>query len=151
MNEDPASLSRLHDIVVPPPVSWWPPDTGGLLVLAGVIFCLILIGFQKYLRYRKNRYRRAGLDLLDDASTAQEVSVILKRVALAAFPREQVASLYGAQWADFLNRTCSRTHFDTDAFADPERRADKQLVQSAQHWITRHVCDDSSSAEASSG
>ena len=151
MNEDPASLLNLKDIVIPSPVSWWPPDTGGMLVLAGLIFCLTLIGLQKYLRYRKNRYRRAGLELIEDASTAQEISIILKRVALAAYPREQVASLYADEWVDFLNRTCTRTHFDIDTFAEPQRRVDKGLVKSAQHWISFHLADDPAPKEASRG
>ena len=31
-----------------------------------------------------------------------EIATVLKRTALVAYPRQQVASLYGAAWADFL-------------------------------------------------
>ena len=53
-------------------------------------------------RRQENAYRRAGLALLARAETAHEISVILIRVALAAFPREQAASLVGEDWRGFL-------------------------------------------------
>lgn len=138
MNNDPASLKHLHDIVLPSPVSVWPPDTGGLLLLGGLVLCAMLIGFQYYLKYRHNRYRRAGLELLNSAATAQDVLVILKRVALVAFPRERVASLYGNAWVEFLNETCSRTDFQPQFFERLEEPPQAGLLKSAHLWVAGH-------------
>ena len=48
-------------------------------------------------RHRRNAYRREALRELEEADAA-DISAILKRTALVAFPREQVASLSGAAW-----------------------------------------------------
>ena len=68
-----------------------------LAILASIAFILI---YQRRQARKRDAYRRAGLALLDGVSTVHDVSVVLKRVALAAYPREQVASLYGEDWAD---------------------------------------------------
>ncbi len=138
MNNDPASLSNLQDIVLPDPVPFWPPGSGGLLLLAGLLLSLALIILQYYLHKRRNRYRRAGLALLADAATTRDVSVALKRVALAAFPRQQVASLYGQGWVDFLNATCPRPAFEPGFFADPEAEPAVEMRQAARMWIGSH-------------
>lgn len=67
-------------------------------MIAGVA----ILVYQWRLRRQENAYRRAGLALLARAETAHEISVILIRVALAAFPREQAASLVGEDWRGFL-------------------------------------------------
>jgi len=144
MNTDPASLKNLQDIVLPDPVPLWPPGTGGLLILAVLFLCVAVIGLQYYLRKRASRYRRAGIALLGDAVTVQDVSIVLKRVSLAAFPREQVASLYGAAWVDFLNATCSRTTFKQQFFDNPAASPPADMLHSAQIWI---ACHSSAAAE----
>lgn len=144
MNTDPASLKNLQDIVLSDPVPLWPPGTGGLLVLAALLLSLAVIGLQYYLRKRADRYRRAGLALLGEAATVQDISIVLKRVSLAAFPRERVASLYGAAWVDFLNATCSRTTFKQQFFANPAEPPPADMVHSAKIWI---ACHNSASGE----
>ena len=67
-------------------------------MIAGVA----ILVYQWRLRRQENACRRAGLALLARAETAHEISVILIRVALAAFPREQAASLVGEDWRGFL-------------------------------------------------
>ena len=138
MNNDPASLSNLQDIVLPGPVPFWPPGSGGLLILACLLLSLAVICLQFYLHKKRNRYRRAGLALLAEAANARDVSVTLKRVALAAFPREQVASLYGEAWVDFLNATCPRPAFEPGFFDNPEAEPAPEMRQAARIWIHSH-------------
>lgn len=138
MNSEQGRLTDLHDIVLPDPVGFWPPDTGGLLVLGGILICIGLIGLHRYLRRRRDRYRRAGILVLEGAATVRDVSVVLKRVALAAYPRDQVASLYGNEWVAFLNGTCSGTVFDSSTFASPADPPSAELLQSARCWIKSH-------------
>ncbi len=147
MSEDRGSLSGLHDIVTPDPVGFWPPDTGGILLLLLILLCLLLVGFQCYAKYRKNRYRRVGLELLGQAKTTGEVSVTLKRVALAAFPREQVASLYGSDWVDFLNTSYGRKGFNAQFFSEPEGQPNIILINSAKQWIASHEAADRTDEE----
>ncbi|HEX5126979.1 MAG TPA: DUF4381 domain-containing protein [Rhodocyclaceae bacterium] len=108
------ALSGLRDIHLPPPISWWPPAPGWWLLVAlvpllGLVFYIVL-----RLR-RRNRWRvvaLAELTHLRQQYAAQnlsaqklvgELSVLLRRVAISRFPREQVASLSGEAWLEFLD------------------------------------------------
>ena len=138
MSSEPYSLSNLRDIVVPDPPPFWPPAPGVWSVL-GIVTAVVLIVCWRYNAIRKrNAYRRAGLALLDDASTVHDVSVVLKRVALAAFPREQVASLYGRDWVALLKKTCSRTSFSEITGTEYSAEASQALIELAGFWIRFH-------------
>jgi predicted negative regulator of RcsB-dependent stress response len=138
MNETPLSLENLHDIIVPAPPSFWPLAPGLWLVLALIASFLILFGWHRYSNWKFNAYRRAGIALLDDAATTRDVSVILKRVALAAFPREEVASLYGNEWIEFLNDACSQNDISEIMLADSRAAASQELRNQARVWIQKH-------------
>jgi len=111
MNPD---LSQLRDIHLPERVSWWPPAPGWWLPAT---FGVLLLALALYLvrRPRQNRWRRAALAQwqrlradwttgdIDGATAARELSVLLRRVALARFPRHQVAALSGEAWLAFLD------------------------------------------------
>jgi Domain of unknown function (DUF4381) len=113
---DPTSLENLFDIVVPPPVPWWPPAPGWVVV-GGVL--LVLGCWSAWLAWRRWRaatYRRAALaewrhlktqaaDVRHREAALRHLPVLVKRTALAAFPREAVASLSGVEWLRFLDRT----------------------------------------------
>lgn len=110
-----AALSGMHDLALPPPVSWMPQTLGwallGLVLLAG----LAIAAFYWQRNYRANAYRGEALLLLKDievrlkhpevfGDAAYEVAELLKRTALASWPRERVAALSGRQWVDFLDQ-----------------------------------------------
>lgn len=141
MESTTLSLQDLSDIIVPDPVSFWPLGQGSYL-LAGAV--LILAGVLTYLyraRHKKNQYRREGLALLGRAVTVYDVSVILKRVALVVFPRAQVASLYGEEWIDFLQKTCPGCNIE-EVGLSPEIEAGKVLRDGARFWIRNHTVID---------
>lgn len=107
-------LDQLHDIVVPHPVSVWPPAPGWW-ILAALFLALLAYAIFALLRRRRNRHYRlaalAELDRLPDQPApelAQQVSSLLKRAALTAYPddRNRIAGLYGTEWVQFLNRSC---------------------------------------------
>ena len=60
------------------------------------------------------------------------------RVALAAFPRPQVASLYGAEWITFLSATCTGTSLASLATTEPGDDVSLELRGSAGAWIRHH-------------
>ncbi|RWC30881.1 MAG: DUF4381 domain-containing protein [Mesorhizobium sp.] len=107
------ALKSLADIVLPAPVPWW-PQTWGWALLAVVILALAALALWRWLHLRRvNRHRREALALLtrleqapvDPGQIAQSVRMVaelLKRVALAAWPRSTVASLTGEAWVKFL-------------------------------------------------
>jgi len=104
-------------------------------IAAAIVFCVL---WWIQATCKRKAYRRAGLALLADARTTHDVSVILKRVALAVFPREQVASLYGDDWIAFLNRTCSRCDFPRVVTVDAGAEATDEFLHLAGTWIRHH-------------
>jgi len=160
---DPASLERLHDIVAAPPVSWWPPAPGWYLVSGFLVVALSWLGWRRYRRWRADAYRRAALKELKALSAQREngeeirkalasLPVLLKRTALAVWPRERVAGLSGRSWLEFLDATGNTRDFTEGpgrvlpdlaytgsamASSFTEERLDS-LIQCAGRWIRRH-------------
>jgi len=102
--QDPlAALRPLHP---PMPVDWWPPAPGWWVL--GVLL-LVSLGWAIW-RYQRSALRRAALTELrrleqdepDDKRLSAGVNQLLRRVALACFPRKQVAGLSGEAWLRFL-------------------------------------------------
>jgi len=138
MLQDSASLQNLRDIVVPEAPPLWPPAPG-VWVLLVIILAVVLALFLWWWRARqRNAYRRAGLALLENAGTTRDINIILKRVALAAFPRPTVASLYGDEWVAFLEGTCRRARFASLGALDQGDEAPEKLLSNAGTWIRRH-------------
>lgn len=138
MRHPEASLENLRDIVVPDPPPLWPPAPG-VWVLLIVVLAVATALFLLWRRVRaRNAYRRAGLALLKTARTTNDVNVILKRVALAAFPRPMVASLYGDEWFAFLDGTCRRARFSSLGEIDADAEVSAKLRSEACTWIRHH-------------
>jgi Domain of unknown function (DUF4381) len=152
MNADPGSLENLHDLVMPVPVPWWPPPLGWVVVSAALIMLLGWWLIRAIRHWQSNSYRREALVLLEkiDRSGA-ELPILIKRVALSAYPRERVASLTGEQWQAFLDQTGH-----TDAFTkgagrrlarlayEPQQAASLSTTElnglrtAVRDWILRH-------------
>ena len=149
MDDDQYSLDHLRDIVIPEPPPLW-PLAPGIWVLLGLIFLtLLLIAWRWRAARKRNAYRKAGLVLLNNARSTQDISVLMKRVALAAFPREAVASLYGDEWAAFLNKTCPRGDFSALGTTDPDKIPDSKVVGLAATWMRHHRVPDTQGQVAS--
>jgi hypothetical protein len=98
-------------------------------------------------RWRANRYRREALRELALAGPDQ-FSALLKRTALAAWPRGKVASLTGNAWLKFLSDAGATESFQSApgnrieelAFrAGPASVEDEQTLRAAvAEWIRRH-------------
>ena len=147
MKDDPASLDRLHDLVVPPPGPWWPPTPGWAIVLAALALAARVLLLKAIVAWQANRYRREALHLLDDPATKpEEWSALLKRTALAVWPREEVAGLTGRDWLAFLDRTAGMNEFSAGAGRaiesiafDPRAGGSvDELKAVVREWIQRH-------------
>jgi hypothetical protein len=141
-------LEGLADIAVPVPVSWM-PHTWGWAALGVVLLGLAVWAIVSWRRRReRNRYRREALVELTRTANEDALTVIpplLKRVALSAWPRSEVAALSGEAWVSFL-----RAHgpFPEDAarlLGDLEYRPRAPgedidlLVHASRLWIEKHV------------
>jgi hypothetical protein len=113
MTPDP--LAQLRDYHLPEPVSWWPPAPGWWLLALIALLALVWLALflRRHLQLRAaRRLALRELKALEqafehkpDATTLlRELSRLLRRFALARFPREQVAGLSGADWLAFLDR-----------------------------------------------
>ena len=146
-------LSQLRDIHLPEPVSWWPPAPGWWLV--AFVTLAALSAFLYFLRRRivKNRYRKVALKMLSELDgqdnglvQLEEISALLRRVAIQAFGREKVAVLAGEAWLAFLDKTGRTTDFSTGVgrvlgsdLYRPSVEADVGQVQLiAKKWIKEH-------------
>jgi hypothetical protein len=138
MDGDQYSLNNLRDISIPDPPLFWPPAPGVWVALGMVLATLLFIAWRLHAVRKRNAYRKAGLLLLRRAETARDVAVVLKRVAFAVFPREQVASLYGQDWVEFLHESCPENHFSVMLASDAGDAPNEELVKLASIWIRRH-------------
>jgi len=161
---DPAlqmALQSLHDIVLPEPVSWLPQTWGWMLVAAVLTAVVVIAALRWTMRYRANAYRREALSmlgpiqhLLDQPATRREgvrqLGELLKRTALAAWPRGEVASLSNKDWVSFLKEHGdSDTHVlewllddfeyhGTDVVAGLTPRFGDDVIVATRSWIERH-------------
>ena len=113
---DAASLQNLNDIVIPPPVPWLPPAPGWYAAGFSVLLLLGWFAVKRYGVWKRNGYRREALVVLSGlekgmADPAQykkilpQLPQLVKRTAIAAYGRIQVASLAGSDWLAFLDKT----------------------------------------------
>ncbi|CAI8886786.1 DUF4381 domain-containing protein [Methylocaldum szegediense] len=102
----------LRDIHLPEPISWWPPAIGWWIVAA---IAILSIATATWLirRWRQATVTKLALRELDrlekDSSLGmteklRRLSVLLRRVGLSTFPREDVAGLTGEAWLEWLDR-----------------------------------------------
>ncbi|CUJ94768.1 hypothetical protein RUE5091_01457 [Ruegeria denitrificans] len=114
------SLVELLDMLVPaPPPEPIPmtPQTWGWLGLAVILFLAIFIEIYLFQRHRQaNAYRRAALtDLQVAGDDPAKIAEVLRRTALAAYPRAQVAGLHGEDWIKFLQQTSDKVSISQSA------------------------------------
>lgn len=113
-DQDP--LSQLRDIHMPGDVSFWPPAPGWWIVAGLMLVALIIAAVWRYRHLQQNRYRQQAAKELQaawqqfhqDHKTQPyllQLTQLLKRTALTAYPKLQVNSLQGREWLNFLDAT----------------------------------------------
>ncbi len=146
MNDDPTNLDRLHDLVVPSPVPWWPPQPGWMVLMVAAALVLLAWALVILMRWQANRYRREALSILD-STPPEGLSALAKRVALTAWPRGAVADLTGQGWLAFLDRSAGLDLFtkgparrlEDAAYGGSIARDEAQSIRSAlREWILKH-------------
>jgi len=149
----PQLLELMHELVLPEPVSRLPEGPGWWLI-AGWLATMLALVLGRYVSgRRRNRYRRQAAAALAEiarsadanpAAAAAGIAILLKRPALAAYPRERVASLSGADWARSLRESAGNDAIidnaaDRLAHAAYQPDADgRELVKAAARWIRVH-------------
>ncbi|WP_150467668.1 DUF4381 domain-containing protein [Francisella sp. SYW-9] len=117
-------LAQLKDIYLPDRISqWWPLAYGWWIVL-GIIVLVIILGLV-ILRFKKkkkqykdsiiNEFRHEVESVYKNNPThvLESISVYLKRVAMQKFPTENIKTLYGKKWLEFLDSKIDDESFET--------------------------------------
>jgi len=155
----PELLARAGEPALPPPVPWWPAAPGWAIV-AGIAATLALgLAWRHWRRHQRAGYRRAALAELEritmppdppvPAGVPIAIATIVRRAALAAYPRREVAALHGEAWLQYLNSRCPRPVFSPqqarllarDAFSTHPAIAPEQaraLLRAASAWLRLH-------------
>jgi hypothetical protein len=149
-----ASLRAYH---LPDPIGWWPPAPGWWLLL--ILLSIVVgasIGWLLRRRARTAAARRASRELSrlrhelavgkDTTQFMRELSKLLRRYALAVFPRHRVAALTGDDWLLFLDAHGGNGQFRhgpgrqlLDAPYRPRVTAPMEQVASlVEDWIARN-------------
>lgn len=147
------ALAQLKDIHLPPPIHWWPLAPGWyLLILLMALFTAWSLN-KLYRRYLRAQPKRMALKLLaeyqqsyekdkNSQMTSARLSELLRRVALAYYPRSQVASLKGEAWIEFLNQSAKNVDFRSVKnmllelpFQSKQKTSLKPLFTRTEAWI----------------
>jgi hypothetical protein len=157
----PEPLAGLHEVVMPSPVSYAPQTVGWLVLAAVSVLLLGWLAWRTWRHARANRYRKVALAEIDRIEAALRgptgrlaavpgVNDVLKRTALTAWPRAEVASLGGEGWLAFLDETAGGEAFRrgpgrvladrvyAPAVSPPAEGETAALLGLARHWVRRH-------------
>ena len=161
-SSDPASLQNLNDIVMPAATGWWPLASGWYFLIGLLLVALIWFGYRSRRTWLANRYRRPALQelqlLAEDINgtenrmtSLRQLPALLKRTALSAYPRNDVASLSGKDWHRFLNSTLKNPSFTEEILitldnisytrvepGDVDDQATSALINASKQWIKHH-------------
>lgn len=115
----PDPLAELRDIHLPEAVSAWPPAPGWWILVASIIL-LAVASCITYHYYKRSALKRTALNELSTIAQhyhdqpqqlLQQLSQLLRRVALATHSRKTVAGLNDQCWLTFLDQFVSGAQF----------------------------------------
>ncbi len=149
------AIKGIAEVIPPEPVAWIPHTAGWKVLGAFAVLLLLRLLLSRYRTWRGNRYRRVALGELRQAEQLEpdvalgRLAAILKSTALAAFPRDEVASLSGEQWLQWLASTTDTVVFGDNSRelivesqyrrpAGIDREAVRVLVAEVADWIRLH-------------
>lgn len=147
-------LAALRDIHVPDAPGFWPPAPGWIVVACLVTAAGIAAAIVSVRRWRAGRFRRDALAVLrslraqhaagaPETEIAMQLSMLVRRVALARHPREEIAGLTGDRWMTRLESTLPDIGISARTAlleAPYSRRCDVDLARAlaaCELWIRR--------------
>jgi hypothetical protein len=122
-------VNELVDIVTPPPPSWMPQTAGWLVLGVLLLVAMLWLAWRFVRRWHAERFRRTALKELAalrrtlDGAPGERIAVLLalaellKRLALAEWPRQTVAALSGPAWREFLQSRAGKAQDAVPALA----------------------------------
>ncbi|HEY3487704.1 MAG TPA: DUF4381 domain-containing protein [Gammaproteobacteria bacterium] len=144
---------QLRDIHLPADVLWWPPAPGWWLLLLIIVAAVLALWY-----WRRNRGSRrlqqlalAELQVIaenfarhhEQRRALENLSILLRRVAVTRYPRAEVAALTGLRWLQFLDSVTGSEDFTSgpgralaEAPYNPALSADvPALIELSRRWL----------------
>lgn len=152
----PELIDQLEPVIVPPPVSLLPATAGWILLalfIGGVVVLLTLLHRRHLARQRYRHVALAELEQIElrlgpgvePGDALGDVAAVVRRTALARWPRAQIAHLHGPGWRDFLVASARRDlGTGLDGLTAGPYRADVDLADvhaglaTARCWVRHH-------------
>jgi hypothetical protein len=145
MPEQTNPLADLKDIILPasyetalPAMGWW---LLGLLVIVS----LVVLMFVSWRYWQLDKPRREAMQTLKQHTmNLAELNLLMKRLALSYYPRQQVASLSGQDWLAFLDSTSRKNStafakqhsaWQQALYAAEPADSNQQCIELAEQWI----------------
>ena len=146
MNAPATSLDRLHDLVLPPAVPWWPLAPGWYLVIALALVAVMWMTLRAWRQWQSNAYRREAARELASLESSAAIAELLRRTALAIAPRSEIAEKTGTAWLDWLTAQFPepmpdtvRTQLTVGVYnPSPAKQEFSALRDYAARWIKFH-------------
>ncbi|TRX56492.1 DUF4381 domain-containing protein [Thalassomonas sp. M1454] len=147
-------LEEFLEISTPDKISWLPETLGWQIVV--FLFALLIL-YRLYLKfkyYMDNGYRRWGIQQLELLSEStedlQKLPILLKKTAIYAYKRENVAELTGLAFETWLDQECPQSEFSKTPISGllnhlsyspapvlTNEQFNKLKIQ-ISHWIKHH-------------
>ena len=146
---------QLHDIHLPDPAGWWPPAPGWwiLAILLTALLTWMTVSVWRWLKYWHWRKRIlqefSHFESIDNVYFLTRITEKLRQLAIAVYPQDEVASLTGDSWLEFLDKHAEQKGFSqhparliiespyTGKQPDLNTQQCRQLQQLTIHWA-RH-------------
>lgn len=159
MNPTAAATLDLRDIHAAAAPAVWPPAPGWWLLAVLLIALLVISTLWLLRRYRSYRLKCQIMDELNALTNSRtkessvafltQLSVLLRRIALRRYSREQVASLTGSDWLRFLDATGGGGDFEhgvgqvleVGPYCPPHNRElpAEELLALARRWVKQNL------------
>lgn len=146
--DNQAPLQALRDLHLGKPIGWWPLAYGWYIVIFAVCLILIALGFWLHNYLKHKRPKTAALKQLnlikqqyhqhtDPNKTAFELTKLLKCFSFAYLPRQQIASLHGQAWQDYLGNEAWCLMLCHLSYAKHQDEDLTTLFNDIERWIKR--------------
>ena len=147
------ALAQLKDIHTPEAIGAWPLALGYWLALLVVILLITLLVYVYRNKKKQSLVKKEALNALsqlelnDNPEFAIQVNALLKRAALSYLPRNEVATIDGTPWYQFLDSTLPKVHqgkfnqllnqrYSKQGLSDQEKQ---QLKELATVWMNKSL------------
>lgn len=158
------SIEQLQPIILPPPISAWPPAIGWWLL--ALLLIILLAGWRYLSSVNPQSQPPLNRDPLRDSALQQlhalpkphggeqvgpwlqQLNQLLKRICATRYPEYASHTLSGREWLAFLDSRCpaaglTRWMILVQGAYQPDCRLDDksiaQLQQAVDTWIRKHV------------